>query len=230
MTDNKNNNQDSGVWITLGENDGASNEVPKRADEGIPWVLDPDRMTNWSDIQMYNLEVSFREWLFKAMQSNSWRVPTGKGHWNVGCKMTFDVVQQHFNIEKTDYKLRAKLTKLCKHYCTKVMQCKGGIYIGGKRHSHTGYYFPRTKDKVKPPYSLRLKFETMIEEGKAVTLKQLRLPESDKKTLQEMHATRVLQNKKQSEYYNRWLKKYGGKYDYSGGADSPSDEDTDSRS
>lgn len=196
--------------MTLGETSGHSS-VPKRQDEDLPWVLDGDRLENWSDLEMYELEVSFREWLFKAMENPAWKVPKGKGHWNKGSKQTFDNIRKHFNIEPNT-SLMHKLRKLCLHYAINVMSSQSAIVIKGKKHSKTGYYFPQTPGKVKAPFCLRLKFEMMVEEGKAVTLDDIRLPKE--KTAYEMNATRRLQNAKRAEYRKRHREKYGDKYDY----------------
>lgn len=213
--------------MILGDEDGRS-DLPPRPDQDLPWILDADRLANWSDTALYEMEKSFREWLFKAMKSSVWKVPSGKGKWNIGSRMTFDLVRNQFNIEATDYKNRSMLSKLCRHYATRVKVTVGGIKIKGKRHSDYGFYFPRTPVSVKKPYSLRLRFELLMEEGdRVVSLKEMRL--SKEKTAIEMNETRKLQNAKTREYQKRWQKKYGDKYDYSG-TNRLSDEDTNSRS
>lgn len=214
--------------MTLGQEKAGASKPVKRIDEDLPWVLDGERLENWTDQELYNLEVSFREWLFKAMKSSTWKVPPGRGKWNVGSRMTFDLIRQHFNIDARDGKGIARLTKLCKHY-GKVRHTKNPIEVRGKKHSRTGYYLPRTPKQVTYPFCLRLRFELALEEGKDVTdIRTMNLPPSDKKTLAEMDATRRLQNAKRMEYHRRWKEKYGDWY----GADKriSTDEDTDSGS
>lgn len=207
--------------MSLEENDGHS-KPPKRIDEDLPWVLDADRLANWSDLEMYEMEKSFREWLFKAMKSSSWKVPGGKGKWNIGSRMTFDYVRDHFNIEARDSKNRLMLSKLCRYYAIKAKEERGGIKIKGVRHSALGLYFPRYPHSVKKPYCLRLRFELMLDdEKKEASLKAMRIPEV--KTAYEMNETRKLQNGKRKEYTRRWREKYGDRYDYSG-TDSSTDE------
>lgn len=180
--------------MQLGESSPGYSKALKRKDEDLLWVLDKTRMENWSNQELYDLEISFREWLFKCIDTHpAWKSTGTKGvpKWDHGSRLTGRYVREHFNISYKDSKMNSMLTRLCKHYALKVKH-NGHIVVNGEKRGKVGYYFPRSKDKVALPYSLRLRFELLEEEGKVVTIKSL--PLLRERSLEELNQARINRN------------------------------------
>lgn len=143
-----------------------------------PLIDTPEKWKQYTNTLLYETEKDLREWMAKLYNNVEWR--TSRLRRRYTCRMAFERIYGVEYDPKVHSKQIRALGKLMAHYSNKI-QTDG--YICGKR-VHTKIFHLAAAGFRKRPYSIRLKIEMMLAEGKIPTNKDTEIP----KLLQPNHA------------------------------------------
>lgn len=138
---------------------------------GQTYLAAPGRWENYSDDELYEMEVLLRQFL--ETKKNGWGT-----HSQAARKFTTNMMHQI--LYGTPSPGRAcgtvrKLNRLMNHYATRVWK-KHGTTVRGERVNGK-IYMLSARRLEKPPYSLRLRLEWMAEQGILPTWHNMQLSE-----------------------------------------------------
>lgn len=175
----------------------------------MPFTLMGEEWKNWCDLRIYEIDIMFRDWFYKSCTLPTWR----KRRWGDGFKTYRKIVAEYLGLESgRDLRI---LSSILGYYATTrkdsphvVVGHKGSLKEGdrfpeSRKVAKTGYILPYKV--LREPYSLKLRWEKAIEEGKFLTAADLTDPKKKvlKKAGSRDKITKVRMKEKSKAYYER---------------------------
>jgi len=139
-------------------------EEPSPDYDAVPYLRTDEQWKNYYDQDTYELEQMLRSFIEYNIEEGCWR-KTGKKYNNLRrytMPMMFELLYGR-KYEKKDFGLGYRLSRLMRHYSGRIQ--KEGSVRGRKVH-HYIYSLSPTRYKKAMPYSLRLRIEWLLEQGR----------------------------------------------------------------
>lgn len=137
---------------------------------------------NYTNDVIYETDKLLRAWLEEQCKIPSW-AGSGKSaarNRTYSFKTLFEILYKRKWVPEEDSHLSVPMSKVFKYYCSRLHT--GGWDAAEKKNtSKTKYVISPTRYKNCPPYSLRLRFETLTENGENIDANKMRVPKDDLK-------------------------------------------------
>ena len=134
------------------------------------YISDPEAWKQYADKDLYCLEVLLREWIKEMSTVKSWKNNARNRRYTM--KMIWPLLFGREYDSKRDAKYVNKLSKLLAYYSTRVQK---QATINGKSYQKTVYALsPKRLEKL--PYSLKLRFEYLCEQGIVPNKENMKMP------------------------------------------------------
>lgn len=171
--------------------------------DAVPFINDPKAWDQWSDPVYYQLDKDIRDFIGKMSENKAWRSSRNRRKYTVG--MLFEILYGRKWDPKKDNKYAKPMSRILSYYSTRI---QSGGSVGGKMTSKSIYTLSHTRLE-KPPYSLKLRFEKMAEDGVVPNRYNMRLP---KDNLKPGHARNPRTEKNMERRREEAKRKYAEKY------------------
>ena len=137
-----------------------------------PYIADPEAWKQYSDDALYDAEKRLRSWLGEMALSPTFKSKRGARTFQFA--QVFQILFGRAYNQKTDGRYSTPLSRLFRYYCSRTGK---SVYDKetGKQKSKTSYTFSAARVK-RPPYSLRLRLEWLLEQGMIPTAENMKLP------------------------------------------------------
>lgn len=138
----------------------------------LPFITGKKEWEQYFDDMTYQTDKAMREWLTEMRQNKTW-CRTRKAR-TYQFKQLFRIVFKREYDPKTDSKYSNRIARVFNYYCvTKRSSCKNDQ---GEWRAKPGYVIGANRVDL-PPYSLRLRYEEMLKEGKVPNYSNMKIPD-----------------------------------------------------
>ena len=137
----------------------------------VPYISDPKAWEQYSNDALYDAEKRLRKWIAEMATNPAYKSYKAR---TFRFSQVFEILFSRKYEQKRDGKYSTMLSKLFRYYCSKTSK---GSYDSETQKSKSKTSFTFSLARVKrPPYSLKLRLEWLLERGEMPSAANMKLP------------------------------------------------------
>ena len=137
----------------------------------VPYIADPEAWDQYSNEALYEAEKLLRSWLVEMGQNTAFKSYKRR---TFKFSQVFEILFGRKYDQKVDGRYSTMLSKLFRYYCSKTSRAYYDRETQ-KTQSKTSFTFSTARVK-RPPYSLKLRLEWLLEQGEMPSAANMKLP------------------------------------------------------
>lgn len=137
----------------------------------VPYISDPKAWEQYSNDALYDAEKRLRKWLEEMASNSAYRSYKSR---TFRFNQVFEILFGRKYEQKCDGRYSTMLSKLFRYYCSKTAKNSYDSETQ-KTKSKTSFTFSTARVK-RPPYSLKLRLEWLLERGEMPSAANMKLP------------------------------------------------------
>jgi len=140
--------------------------------KAVPYISDPKAWDQYCNKDLYDAEVRLRRWLTEMSQNGTFK--NNRSSRTFRFNQVFCILYGRPYLQSVDGKFSTMLSRLFRYYCSATAK---GYYdkVTQKQYSKTSFTFSIARLK-RPPYSLKLRLEWLLEQGIMPSAANMKLP------------------------------------------------------